>query len=83
LVGGSVERRSGRMKEESAGEDLRGTRYITEREVSVLAGLSTKTLQNWRLRRQGIPFVKLGSAVRYSVADVLKFIEGHKVEISR
>lgn len=67
----------------AAMEDPERPRYITERDVAAMTGLSTKCLQSWRFARKGIPFVKLGSAVRYSVADVVKFIELNKVEVER
>jgi hypothetical protein len=44
-----------------------GKRYFSERELSIYAGLATRTLQSWRLRGQGPPWVKLCGAVRYSI----------------
>ncbi len=44
-------------------------RYLSEQELSVYAGLSTRTLQNWRLFNEGPPFRKLGRAVRYALDE--------------
>ena len=51
---------------------------LNEIEVAELLGVSRKTLQAWRWRRVGPPFVKLGSAVRYSYVDLLDFLESNK-----
>ena len=40
---------------------------------------NAKTLAAWRLRRQGPPYVKLGSRVKYRVSDLAKYIEAHLV----
>jgi predicted DNA-binding transcriptional regulator AlpA len=49
--------------------------YLPERAVADLAGLSVATLRRWRLFRQGPPFKKFGSCVRYSRAEVLAWLE--------
>ena len=49
-------------------------RFLSEREVSDLTGLSVKTLQRWRLLNMGPPYRKFGGAVRYGEADVSKWI---------
>ena len=38
---------------------------INENEASRLLAISTRTLQAWRLKGIGPPFVRLGRAVRY------------------
>ncbi|MCG6533980.1 MAG: DNA-binding protein [Syntrophales bacterium LBB04] len=55
-------------------------RYITEREVSSITGLALPTLRNHRFIRCGIPYSKLGRAVRYKLEDVLHFCESRKIE---
>jgi predicted DNA-binding transcriptional regulator AlpA len=54
-------------------------RYLSEREVSGMTGLSPKTLQRWRLFGTGPVFRKLGGAVRYSEADVVAWIAASPV----
>ncbi len=42
------------------------TRLNTERQEAERLNLSERTLQAWRTRGDGPPFVKLGRAVRYN-----------------
>jgi hypothetical protein len=42
-------------------------RWVCERALAEYAGLSIRTLQNWRLRCQGPPFRRLGGSVRYDL----------------
>jgi predicted DNA-binding transcriptional regulator AlpA len=44
-------------------------------EAAHLLALSSRTLEGWRLRGGGPPFVRLNRAVRYRRADVLAWIE--------
>ena len=53
--------------------------YLNQKDVSILTGLSVGKLQNDRYYSRGIPYVKFGGAVRYSLKDVLHFMESHKV----
>ena len=57
-------------------------RYITERKVSELTGLALSTLRNDRARagQRRIPYLKIGKSVRYSLEDVISFMEKHRVE---
>ena len=49
---------------------------LTPEEVSVLLGISSKTLANWRWRRQGPPYIKLTPRkVRYPVKSLLSWLE--------
>ena len=50
-------------------------RFITERELSHMIGIAIPTLQTWRSRKQGIPFAKIGGAVRYDINKVNAWIE--------
>jgi excisionase family DNA binding protein len=43
--------------------------------VAELLRLTRNTLEKWRVRGEGPPFVKLGGAVRYRRSDVLAWIE--------
>lgn len=49
-------------------------RFLSEREVSEMTGLSVKTLQRWRLLNMGPPYRKFGGAVRYGEADISSWI---------
>jgi hypothetical protein len=57
--------------------------FLTEKQVAALTKIALQTLRNARCQGKGIPFSKLGpgrkSSVRYLLADVLEFMESHKV----
>ncbi len=55
-------------------------RYLTEIEVSEITRLSLSTLRNDRFRGQGIPYIKIGRSVRYSLQDVVEFMESRKIQ---
>ena len=48
---------------------------ITTAEAATFLTLSPRTLENWRARQEGPPFVKMGTAVRYDTADLEKWLE--------
>lgn len=48
-----------------------------ERQVAAILAVSTRTLQAWRLRGEGPPFVRLKSAVRYDLAVLDAWIESN------
>lgn len=43
-------------------------------------GVSPKSLANDRCRGRGIPYVKIGAAVRYALADVVAYEQSQRVE---
>lgn len=45
-------------------------RYMNEKEVALLYGISVKTLHNWRKEKIGPPFYKIGRSVRYRSDEV-------------
>jgi excisionase family DNA binding protein len=50
---------------------------ITEPEAARVLGIGARTL--WELRARGrIPFVRIGTAIRYDVLDLRAFIESAK-----
>jgi excisionase family DNA binding protein len=57
-------------------------RFLTAEEVANLTSLSTETLAQWRSQRRGIPYLKIGRAVRYDLADVQAYLEGCRVSVS-
>lgn len=51
---------------------------VDEREARrLLGGVSSKSMFNWR-KSAGLPFLKLGSRVMYSPADLAAWIERQK-----
>ena len=59
---------------------IHSTQYIDEREVSRITGRALPTLRNDRHRGQGIPYSKIGRSVRYSLSDVITFMESRKIQ---
>jgi excisionase family DNA binding protein len=55
---------------------------LTPERVSALTGLSEETLAQWRSKRRGIPYLKIGRAVRYDPADVQAYLERCRVSVS-
>lgn len=60
-------------------EDLK---LLTPGEVAKVTGLSVETLAQWRSQRRGIPYLKVGRAVRYDLRDVQEYLEGCRVSVS-
>jgi len=58
-------------------------RYINEKEVSRITGRALSTLRNERASGRGIPYLKIGRSVRYSLADIICFMEGRRVETNQ
>ena len=56
-------------------------RWIDEKEVSRIIGLSVKTLQRNRLLGRGICYSKVGGSVRYRYSDVLRYMEDRLVPV--
>lgn len=52
---------------------------LNEAEVAEMTGLSKRTLQAWRYRGGGPPFIKLGRAVRYRKSDIVEWINEQAV----
>ena len=49
--------------------------FIGENRVAELIGISVATVRRWRMLRTGPPFRKIGSAVRYSRAELEAWLE--------
>jgi hypothetical protein len=54
-------------------------RYLSERKVAEITGLSVQKLQQDRHYRRGIPYCKIGRTIRYPERDVLTFMEEHRI----
>lgn len=55
-------------------------RYIDERECTKISGIATQTLRNNRFNRRGIPYIKIGRSVRYSLKDIIEYMERRKIK---
>ena len=47
----------------------------TTKQVAKVLGFAPKTLSNQRILGTGLPFIKIGNAVRYKKSDIETFIE--------
>jgi Helix-turn-helix domain len=52
---------------------------LNEAQAAQILGLSVRTLQAWRVRGGGPPYVKVGRAVRYQRRVLAAFQEQHTV----
>ena len=55
-------------------------KYLTEKQVAEITQIALSTLRNDRFLGQGIPFIKIGRSVRYSLTDVVNFMESYRVK---
>jgi predicted DNA-binding transcriptional regulator AlpA len=54
-------------------------RLISQADVADWTGMSKAWLEQSRFRGTGIPYVKIGKAVRYRTSDVQRFINEHVI----
>ncbi len=59
----------------------RPSKWIGEKEVVQITGRGLQTLRNDRSKGQGIPYAKIGRLVRYSLEDVVAFMESRKIKV--
>ena len=48
-------------------------------ETAEMVSRAVQTLRNDRHRRQGIPYVKLGRSIRYSLEDIVDYLDARKI----
>jgi predicted DNA-binding transcriptional regulator AlpA len=49
-------------------------KLLTEKQVATLLEVSIKTLQGWRLKGGGPPYVKMGRLIRYAESDLEAYV---------
>lgn len=54
-------------------------KWMNEKEVALALGISVYTLRQHRHKRIGLPYVKYGRSVRYSLEDIVRFMQLHKI----
>jgi len=52
-------------------------KYLSEKALAKRWGVAPRTLQKWRWRGIGPPYIKIGIAVRYTPESIKKFEEEH------
>lgn len=58
------------------------TIWLTEKQVAELTGISRSTLQKNRFYHKGIPYSKIGSSIRYALAEVQKYMVSRQVNFN-
>ena len=53
-------------------------RFLSTKEAARFLTLSHRTLEDWRLRGDGPPFVKLGGSVKYAREDLETFVSDRR-----
>jgi predicted DNA-binding transcriptional regulator AlpA len=56
---------------------------VNEHEAAKRTGKAVQSLRNDRHNRRGLPYVKLGRSVRYSLADIDSYIRAHRISFDR
>jgi hypothetical protein len=54
--------------------------FLTETQVSEMTQIALPTLRNHRFRGVGIPYHKVGRSVRYSLKDVIDYMESKRIQ---
>jgi len=52
--------------------------WVDEETIALELGVSVKTLRKWRTLRQGPPYSKFGSLVRYSLSEVREWAKAQR-----
>jgi hypothetical protein len=52
---------------------------LREQDAADLLNLSVRTLQSWRIRMVGPPFIQVGRAVRYRRRDLIAWIDANTI----
>ena len=56
-------------------------KLLTPEQVSEQTGIPLATLAQWRYRKRGLPYLRLGRLVRYDTADVERYLQTCRVEV--
>ena len=53
--------------------------YLNPKEVSEKFGFSVSTLAKFRMENKHLNFYKMGKYIKYKRAEIIEFIESHKI----
>jgi excisionase family DNA binding protein len=56
-------------------------KLLTPEQVAAMTGIPAGTLAQWRYRKRGLPYLRLGRLVRYDAADVERYLQSCRVEV--
>lgn len=59
------------------------TQLLTDLQVADEYGINVLTLRDWRWLRVGLPYVKVGRAVRYRRTDIERYLDEHTVAVGK
>ena len=54
---------------------------MNEKEVALLLGLRPQTLSIWRMKKEKLPFVKIGRRIGYRKSDIEKWLEAQTIPV--
>jgi predicted DNA-binding transcriptional regulator AlpA len=60
-------------------QDENADALLSEVDAAELLGLSTRTLQSWRMQETGPDYVRAGRAIRYRRRDLLAWIDANTI----
>ena len=58
---------------------IKRPKLFNEMETAEMVGRAVQTLRNDRFLRQGIPYVKLGRNIRYTLEDIIAYLDARKI----
>lgn len=56
-------------------------KFLAAEQVSELTGIPVSTLAQWRYRKHGFPYLRIGRLVRYDAADVEAYLQCCRIEV--
>ncbi len=59
---------------------MKRQRLLDPKQTSETLAKPVRTLANWRSKRYGPPFIRVGGSIRYREEDVLAFLESGRVD---
>jgi hypothetical protein len=67
------------MKEQTSNSIELKLKYLNDVEAAKIAHMSVQTFRNWRFQGRGPAYIKVGRSVRYSLTDLISWLEGRKI----
>ena len=56
------------------------SQVFDEKEAASVLGVAVQTLRNWRHKRKGPAYLKIGKAVRYRMADLEAYLQECRID---
>jgi len=68
------------LKENSYNKGINQHIFIKDTKVSEITGIGVQTLRNYRHKGIGPSFIRIGRSIRYSIEDVMDYMNSRKVQ---